>query len=143
MQFDEERDRDDRAGNDSAERLDNTSDGAMSRPEARQPDDRPTPAAGNGNGDGEHTVDLFDREELERFRAGWRDVQNRFVDDPQAAVHDADRLVGDVMQALASTFADRKKELEQEWQDGSAGETEDLRQALRHYRSYFNRLLST
>jgi len=108
------------------------------RTDAGQPD-----RAAPRNGDGEFAVDLFDHDELEKFRGDWREVQNRFVDDPQAAVRQADRLVADVMRSLSATFADHKQELEREWQHGSPSETEDLRQALRHYRTYFNRLLNT
>ncbi|MEJ8667546.1 hypothetical protein WKI71_00275 [Streptomyces sp. MS1.AVA.1] len=70
-------------------------------------------------------------------------MQNKFVDDPREAVHTADALVADVMQQLATTFADHKQELEGQWNRGEQANTEDLRQALRHYRAFFNRLLTT
>jgi hypothetical protein len=65
------------------------------------------------------------------------------VDDPREAVHEADTLVADVMQTLASTFAQHKKDLEGQWGEGEKVDTEELRGALRRYRSFFNRLLST
>jgi hypothetical protein len=77
------------------------------------------------------------------FRDRWQTIQNRFVDDPREAVHDADALVADVMQTLASTFAQHKKDLESQWGEGKKVDTEELRGALRRYRSFFNRLLST
>jgi hypothetical protein len=77
------------------------------------------------------------------FRDRWQTIQNRFVDDPREAVHDADTLVADVMQTLASTFAQHKKDLESQWGEGKEVDTEELRGALRRYRSFFNRLLIT
>jgi hypothetical protein len=74
--------------------------------------------------------------------AGDPDIQTAFVDDPQHAVREADELVAAVIQSLASTFADHKRELESQWQQGEAA-TEDLRVALRQYRSFFNQLLSS
>ncbi|MDQ0904494.1 hypothetical protein QFZ22_000479 [Streptomyces canus] len=86
---------------------------------------------------------LLTPEDEERFRTRWQEVQNEFLDDPRDAVHTADALVADVMQKLATTFADHKQELEGQWNRGEQANTEDLRQALRHYRSFFNRLLVT
>jgi len=86
--------------------------------------------------------ELFGGEEVERFRIEWREIQARFVDDPRDAVQGADHLVAEVMQSLASTFSDHKHELEGQWQHGSEAETEDLRQALRRYRTFFNQLLN-
>ncbi|MFE2522143.1 hypothetical protein [Streptomyces mirabilis] len=86
---------------------------------------------------------LLTPEDEEGFRLRWQEVQNRFLDDPRGAVHTADALVADVMQKLAATFADHKHELEGQWSRGEQANTEDLRLALRHYRSFFNRLLVT
>lgn len=47
------------------------------------------------------------------------------------------------MQTLAGTFAAHKQGLEAQWGRGEVVETEDLRQALQHYRSFVNRLLKT
>jgi len=88
------------------------------------------------------TVELFAHEDVTAFRASWDKVQTRFVDDPRAAVQDADGLVADVMQSLQTTFADRKQEWAGDGQDGSTAETENLRQALRRYRSFLDRLLN-
>ncbi|MFF1285562.1 hypothetical protein [Streptomyces sp. NPDC058299] len=86
---------------------------------------------------------LLTGDEERGFRDRWQDIQNRFVDDPREAVHQADALVADVMQTLASTFAQHKKDLEAQWGQGQQIDTEELRGALRRYRSFFNRLLST
>ncbi|HJR96399.1 MAG TPA: hypothetical protein VJ979_00660 [Actinomycetota bacterium] len=76
------------------------------------------------------------------FQERWRQIQVGFVDEPRGAVHDADALVAELMQRLAAGFAEERQRLEGEWERGEEVSTEDLRQALRHYRSFFNRLLS-
>ncbi|MFD5064687.1 hypothetical protein [Streptomyces sp. NPDC058394] len=82
-------------------------------------------------------------EEQEEFRARWQKIQGEFVDDPKNAVNAADQLVAETMQALATTFSERKRGLEGQWHRGEEVATEDLRVALQRYRSFFNRLLST
>ncbi|MEV7780145.1 hypothetical protein [Kitasatospora sp. NPDC088351] len=81
--------------------------------------------------------------EQEEFRSRWQKIQSDFVDDPRNAVHAADTLVAEAMQALATTFAAHKQDLEGQWHRGDEVPTEELRIALRRYRSFFNRLLST
>ncbi|MFF1683706.1 MULTISPECIES: hypothetical protein [unclassified Streptomyces] len=91
----------------------------------------------------EEVTRLLSAQDEEGFRSRWEETQSKFVDDPRDAVHSADALVADVMQTLAATFAERKKELEEQWSRGEQVDTEGLRVALRHYRSFFNRLLTT
>ena len=45
-------------------------------------------------------------------------------------------------QRLASMFATERAELEKRWAGGHQVNTEDLRQGLRRYRSFFERLLA-
>ncbi|MFG2287727.1 hypothetical protein ACGFOU_16910 [Streptomyces sp. NPDC048595] len=85
---------------------------------------------------------LLSAEDADAFRGRWQEIQSRFVDDPREAVQGADELVAEVMQSLATTFADHKQELEKQWNRGEQVDTEGLRMALRHYRSFFNRLLT-
>ncbi|HEV7906773.1 MAG TPA: hypothetical protein VGP03_01405 [Pseudonocardiaceae bacterium] len=85
---------------------------------------------------------LFTEDEVTRFRAEWRDLQADFVDSPQQAVQQADALVAQVMQTLAATFAEHKSTLEGQWSRGEEVQTEDLRLALRQYRSFFHQLLA-
>jgi hypothetical protein len=85
---------------------------------------------------------LFDEGEATRFQERWREVQAQFVDDPKQAVQDADVLVAELMQTLASAFSERKRLLEQQWREGSDTETEDLRLTLRGYRSFLDQLLT-
>ena len=65
------------------------------------------------------------------------------MDDPQKAVQGADQLVAEVIQTVAVTFDNHKRDLESQWHQGKEVATEDLRLALRQYCSFFNRLLST
>lgn len=90
----------------------------------------------------EDAVALLEDSDSERFRSRWHDVQAAFVDDPRHAVQDADQLVAELMQTLAATFAERKRSLEQQWHGGGEAQTEDLRLALRGYRSFFDQLLA-
>jgi hypothetical protein len=91
----------------------------------------------------DESAPLLSSTDTDGFRARWRELQSLFVDDPRKAVHAADELVAEVMQTVATTFGDRKHQLEGQWQRGEEVETEHLRLALRQYRSFFNRLLST
>ncbi|BEL09575.1 hypothetical protein Q0Z83_077660 [Actinoplanes sichuanensis] len=95
-----------------------------------------------------------------RYSAAWEEVQIRFVDDPKEAVSTADELVtrliaergyptGDYDERLADLSVEHAATLEhyrsahdisRRSRDGQA-ETEDLRQALVHYRALFADLL--
>lgn len=85
---------------------------------------------------------LFPEIELNGFRQHWQEVQTQFVDDPRTAVSRADELVASLMKRLAEVFAAERERLERDWDKGEEVSTEDLRQALRRYRSFFDRLLT-
>lgn len=87
-------------------------------------------------------VPLFETNAAEKFRTRWLSIQSKFVDDPKASVREADDLVADVIQGITNSFADRRETLEKNWNGEGEGSTEDLRQALKQYRSFFERLLS-
>jgi hypothetical protein len=97
-----------------------------------------------------------------RFTEAWRSDQARFVDDPKAAVVEADRLVADLMQVRGYPVGD----FEQRAADVSVdhphvvqnyraahdiavrekrgdASTEDLRVAMVHYRALFDDLLDS
>jgi hypothetical protein len=82
---------------------------------------------------------LFDQDPAE-VQGRWREVQTSFVDDPADAVQRADDLVGEVVEALTSSLTARTGELRDRWKD--AGDTEQLRLALREYRVVLERLLT-
>ena len=104
----------------------------------------------------------LDPADATRFDAGWRAVQARFVDDPRGAVSEADRLVGEVMAARGYPVGDFEqrvadisvdhpdvvvnyraaREIAVQHARGEAS-TEDLRQAMVHYRALFQDLLET
>ncbi|PYV46643.1 MAG: hypothetical protein DMG94_09110 [Acidobacteria bacterium] len=94
------------------------------------------------------------------FLYRWNDVQSRFVDDPKSAVTQADSLVTDAMQARGYPMGDFEQRaadisvdhpvVVENYRAGHAialrhgrGEasTEDLRQAMVHYRTLFQELL--
>ncbi|MEV0245199.1 hypothetical protein AB0H76_01270 [Nocardia sp. NPDC050712] len=106
---------------------------ATAVPEAKSP----VSAETNGDVSGP----LFAEDELERLRTEWRELQGNFVDNPQDAVTRADELVTSTIDHLTAAFAERKQTLGQRWTDQA--DTEDLRNALRGYRDFFNQLLST
>jgi len=100
-------------------------------------------------------------DEAQRFTTSWKNVQARFVDDPRAAVLEADRLIGDVMRARGYPVEDPARRLEdlsvdhahviEHYRAGraivirheqGAASTEDLRQAMVHFRALFEELVS-
>ncbi|MFE9928408.1 hypothetical protein [Streptomyces sp. NPDC005533] len=102
-----------------------------------------TGGAGGAAGAGVADEPLLGAEDTADYRKAWNEIQGRFVDDPQEAVRSADALVAEVMQTLARTFSAHKQGLEGQWGQGEQVATEELRLALQHYRSFFNRLLNT
>jgi len=115
------------------------------------PPDREPAEAALGSATAEPTHDpgaatagpLLAAAEAEAFRARWTDIQTGFVDAPRQAVEQADRLVAELMQHLARTFADERQGLERQWDRGDDIATDDLRTAFQRYRSFFERLLAT
>lgn len=95
-----------------------------------------------GSAQENQTASLFSPEESEGFHTRWDAIQVSFVDAPRQAVQQADGLVASAMKRLAEIFADERGRLDQQWDRGGDVSTEDLRIALRRYRSFFGRLLS-
>jgi hypothetical protein len=98
----------------------------------------------------------------DRYAEQWQTTQTRFVDDPGAAVNDADRLVQQVMNERGyptDDFEQRAADISVDYphivenyraahgtadaHKGGQASTEDLRQSLVHYRSLFEELLQT
>ena len=92
--------------------------------------------------EGEERAPLFSEGDTAKLHERWTAVQTGFVDEPREAVHQADVLVAETIRRLAETFAREKASLEEQWSRGGDISTEDLRQALRRYRSFFERLLA-
>lgn len=83
---------------------------------------------------------LFTDQVASDFRSRWDVVQRGFVDDPKGAVRSGDELVAQVINSLAETFSKQRAAVEEDQADHAT--TENLRLALRRYRSFFERLLS-
>jgi hypothetical protein len=96
-----------------------------------------------------------------RFVESWGRVQSRFVDSPGGAVTDADQLLGDVMSTRGypmSDFEQRAADISVDHplvldnyraahqtalrQTRGQASTEDLRQAMIHYRTLFEELVN-
>jgi hypothetical protein len=90
----------------------------------------------------EQAASLFSPAETKDFRGRWDALQVSFVDEPRRAVEQADNLVAVTMKRLTEMFAEERAGLEGQWDRGDNVSTEDLRLALRRYRSFFSRLLS-
>lgn len=90
----------------------------------------------------EELVPLFEEDAARKFRSRWLVIQSKFVDDPSDSVKQADDLVADVIKNVTMNFANRRVALEQQWNGGDNTSTEDLRIALKQYRSFFDRLLT-
>ena len=98
----------------------------------------------------------------DRYLSRWEEVQARFVDDPEGAVAAADNLIQQVMRERGypvDDFDQRSADLSvdhpdvvEHYREGHAiatsnnreeSRTEELRQAMHHYRSLFDELLVT
>ena len=90
----------------------------------------------------EPNAPLFAANDTQDFRSRWEKIQIGFVDEPRKAVEQADELVASTIKRLAEMFAGERQKLEAEWDKNDNVSTEDLRIALRRYRSFFDRLLS-
>lgn len=105
------------------------------------------------------TIRPLTREDAARYTEAWNRVQARFVDDPKGAITEADQLVGDVMSRRGypmGEFDQRADDISVHYpkvvenyrtahaialrhSKGQAS-TEDLRQAMIHYRALFAEL---
>jgi hypothetical protein len=107
-------------------------------------------------------IRVLTADEQRRFSDNWKTTQARFVDEPSRAVTEADRLVKELMQTRGYPMGDFEqrasdisvdypnvvtnyraaREIAERNKSGKAT-TEDLRQAMVHYRSLFEELLET
>jgi hypothetical protein len=107
-----------------------------------------------------YTIRPLTPERSRYFSDAWRRVQTIFVDNPSAAVADADALVTELMSARGYPMTDFERRVDDlsvdhakvvhhyrdahaiaEQQSRGAVSTEDLRQAVVHYRALFEDLL--
>ena len=85
---------------------------------------------------------LFPGNESESFRAQWRAIQESFVDEPRRSVEQADQLVSAVIARLSDVFAQERERMQHDRPGGNGDSTEGMRQALRQYRAFLDRLLA-
>jgi hypothetical protein len=71
--------------------------------------------------------------------ATWSEILAMFVDDPRACVELAASLVDDSVEAHVMSIKEQQQSLLSGWRDDGA-DTEDLRVALQHYRTFWTRL---
>jgi hypothetical protein len=112
----------------------------MTREQATSVEERGAPAEAAREPQAE--TQLFSPEATRRYRDRWREIQARFVDDPKDAVKSADELVDELVDDLSRSFSEQRAALEGRWENETEITTEDLRQALHRYRSFFSRLLT-
>jgi len=85
---------------------------------------------------------LLPQDFVQELRGRWDRLQTGFVDEPRSAVQQADELVATAMKRLAESFSEQRSSLEAQWGRGDKVSTEDLRVALRKYRTFFQRLVA-
>ncbi len=90
----------------------------------------------------EQLAPLFSPDAAKEFRSRWDAIQSSFVDDPKQAVRQGDELVAQVLKSLTETFSNERSRLEGQLDQSDKASTENLRVALRRYRSFFEHLLS-
>ena len=100
-----------------------------------------TPIAPAGQ-ENDKSTPLFATNDADNYRSQWEKIQIGFVDEPRKSVERADELVAAVIKRLAEVFADERSRLEHGWEKNDGVSTEELRVALRRYRSFFDRLLT-
>jgi hypothetical protein len=114
------------AGRATAERIERSADGQE---------------IGQNIGQEQEMGPLLPGDDVARFRERWENIQVGFVDEPRSAVEQADHLLTHTMHRLAETFAKERENLEHQWDRRGEVSTEDLRLALRRYRTFFGRLM--
>ena len=109
-----------------------------------------------------YQIKALSSEDAHRFGEAWRTLQNHFVDNPSGAVNEADGLVTELMSARGYPMSDFERRAEDlsvdhaevvnHYREGhrvaasqaesrQSASTEDLRQAILHYRALFEDLL--
>ena len=70
----------------------------------------------------------------------WARIQSSFVDDPRGSVSQAADLVSQVTNSLVNALQERERTLRGAWDQQGGADTENLRNALRDYRAFFEML---
>jgi hypothetical protein len=119
------------SGETGTDLADQEAEAAEARPAAEPPPAQPPPAAPAGPGALLAGIDADD------VRRRFLDIQAGFVDEPRQAVEEAGRFVEDLVQQVVDALQGQRGRLGAP----ATGDTEELRQALRGYRQFVDRLL--
>nr|WP_129312085.1 hypothetical protein [Streptomyces sp. L2] len=98
-------------------------------------------------GTGAAGAPLLAHDETDQWEQRLRHAVTEFVDEPRAAVEEADRALEEIAARFTDAVTRRRRTLRYSWQDtekrrpGSDADTERLRLALRDYRELAGRLL--
>ena len=138
------------SGTSDASRASGTPDayGASGTPGAYGAPETPdAPGTDGSAGTGVAGAPLLAHDETDQWEQRLRHAVTEFVDEPRAAVEEADRALEEIAARFTDAVTRRRRTLRNSWQDtekrgpGSDAETERLRLALRDYRELAGRLL--
>ncbi|WP_433048690.1 hypothetical protein [Dactylosporangium sp. CS-033363] len=86
------------------------------------------------------TAPLTSEAHAYEVRTRWQELQLRFVDDPQTAAGEAERLIDDALAGVTASLNARKDQLSS-WRASGRDDTEQLRAAVHGYRDFLNHLV--
>ncbi|EFC82950.1 hypothetical protein [Parafrankia sp. EUN1f] len=78
-----------------------------------------------------------------RLRERWQEALLSFVDDPREAVRQADQVLDDAVNQLTVAVRREQERLRAAWREDGAASTDSLREALRGYRDFLERVVAT
>lgn len=102
--------------------------------------------AATAKGEGAQSGRLLPHDECDKLQLQLQHAVAGFVDGPRNAVEEADHVMEELASRVTDALTNRRRTLRTSWQDGedkhgNAGDTEQLRLALRDYRELADRLL--
>lgn len=97
---------------------------------------------GGGGGQFLATAPLTSEAHAYEVRTRWQELQLRFLDDPQTAAGEAERLVDDALAGVTASLNARKDQLSN-WRASGRDDTEQLRAAVHGYRDFLNHLVGS
>ncbi|CUU60347.1 hypothetical protein Ga0074812_13862 [Parafrankia irregularis] len=78
-----------------------------------------------------------------RLRERWQEALLSFVDDPREAVRQADQVLDDAVNQLTAAVRREQERLRAAWREDGDASTDTLREALRGYRDFLERVVAT
>jgi hypothetical protein len=138
------------AGHDAATKGHDTGDGSHSPlvagPAGHEAATKGHDTAATAKGEGAQSGRLLPHDECDKLQLQLQHAVAGFVDGPRNAVEEADHVMEELASRVTDALTNRRRTLRTSWQDGedkhgNAGDTEQLRLALRDYRELADRLL--